>query len=341
MRVLYVAMTRARDRLIMTYTDKSPEKELAKIARCLEPCGAKLLAGEAKCPGQWVLMEAMCRTEAGQLFALAEAQPDCTRARPMPWKIRYVSQPVEETDGVALPQAVTPNRMPEGTVQTLQRHLSFRYSHPEAAKTPSKLTATQIKGRAKDQEAAEATRPAPGNRVWRTMEQSNGGGKAYGTAMHTLMQYLRFDRCACREGLEEEIARLTKNGFFTPEEAASLDREGILAFFATELGQKLIAGETLREFKFTILEDASGYGSGLEGEQILLQGVVDCALVEPDGITIVDFKTDYVTEKTMPQLAERYRPQVQVYAKALSRVYELPVKAKYLWLFHLRKLTNV
>ena len=83
------------------------------------------------------------------------------------------------------------------------------------------------------------------------------------------------------------------------------------------------------------------YGDGLEGEQILLQGVVDCALIEPDGITVVDFKTDYVTEDTVDTVAARYRNQVKIYAEALERIYERSVKKRYLWLFHLRKLVEI
>ena len=114
------------------------------------------------------------------------------------------------------------------------------------------------------------------------------------------------------------------------------------AFFATSLGKKLRQGtDHLREFKFSILDDASDYGEGLEEECVLLQGVVDCALLESDGITIIDFKTDYVTETTLPEVVERYRLQVLTYAEALSRIYEMPIKARYLYLFHLDKFVPV
>ena len=73
----------------------------------------------------------------------------------------------------------------------------------------------------------------------------------------------------------------------------------------------------------------------MEGEQVLLQGVVDCALLEPDGITIIDFKTDRVTEETVAATAERYSLQVRTYADALSRIYEMPVKGKMLYFFSL------
>ena len=115
-----------------------------------------------------------------------------------------------------------------------------------------------------------------------------------------------------------------------------VNTEKLARFFQTEPGRKLRSGAPcLREFKFSILDDGRHYGEGLEGEQVLLQGVVDCALLEPDGITVIDFKTDRVTEETVSAAADRYRLQVQTYADALSRIYEMPIKRKLLYFFSL------
>ena len=89
------------------------------------------------------------------------------------------------------------------------------------------------------------------------------------------------------------------------------------------------------------MDDAEKYAPGLAGEQVLLQGVVDCALVEEDGITIIDFKTDRVTEETVEKTALGYSVQVDTYADALSRIYELPIKAKMLYFFQLNRFVEV
>jgi ATP-dependent helicase/nuclease subunit A len=118
--------------------------------------------------------------------------------------------------------------------------------------------------------------------------------------------------------------------------------EQIAGFFSTEIGRKLRCGVNyLREFKFSILDRGTGYGEGLEEEQVLLQGVVDCALLEPDGVTILDFKTDRVTEETLAEVTDRYRIQVQTYGEAMSRIFELPVKASYLYFFRLNRFVKV
>ena len=116
----------------------------------------------------------------------------------------------------------------------------------------------------------------------------------------------------------------------------------IMQFFSTEPGCKLRSGvPCLREFKFSILDSGTHYGEGLEGECVLLQGVVDCALLESDGITIVDFKTDYVTQETISASAQRYAPQVQTYADALERIYQTKIKAKLLYFFALDTFVEV
>ena len=121
-----------------------------------------------------------------------------------------------------------------------------------------------------------------------------------------------------------------------------MDVRKIADFFSTALGRKLISSDhVLREFKFSILDDGVNYDPELAGEKILLQGVVDCALIEPDGITVIDFKTDYVTEDNILDRAEHYRLQVETYAEALQRIYQQPVKKALLYFFHLNRFVSV
>ena len=153
--------------------------------------------------------------------------------------------------------------------------------------------------------------------------------------MHAALQYMDFQTGATADSVAQEIQRLVQSGVLTQEQGQLVNCRQLAEFFATEIGRKLAAGaDCLREFKFSILDDGRHYGEGLEGEQVLLQGVVDCALLEEKGITIVDFKTDAVTEQNLSTAVERYRPQVQTYAQALSRIYEQPVSGMYLYFFH-------
>ena len=342
MRVLYVAMTRARDRLIMTYAAKNLQSDLQEISARFDLSGPELLTRDVVCPGEWVLLAAMQRTEAGELFTLG-GRPDHTCMSDFPWLIRTAEAPEAQERISALAEAE--KALPPEAEERLREGLNFRYAHSAATLAPSKQTATQRKGRVKDQEASEnAQEPKAIHRSWRKPSFLEGKiqGKAYGNAIHAVLQYIRYECCGSLEGVKQEIDRLVSERFITGEQGKLADPGKIAAFFASQIGQKLRSGtEYLREFKFSILDDGTAYGEGLEGEEVLLQGVVDCALLEADGITVVDFKTDYVTEETLEQLAERYRPQVETYAHALSRIYGMPIKASYLYVFHLDRFVSV
>ncbi len=342
MRVLYVAMTRARDRLIMTYAAKSLEKDLQDIALRIDLDQGNLLCRDVVCPGEWVLLTALQRTEAGQFHALG-GKPDQTYTSQYPWKIQVTQADVPENGASALSDTV--QEIPGGAVERLEKALAFQYAHLAATQAPSKQTATGRKGRDKDAEAAENTRePKMTVRTWRrpSFLENQVEGKTYGNAMHGAMQYIRYENCASEASVKGELDRLVQQGFLKQGQAQLINAQQIAKFFTTDIGEKLRTGVPhLREFKFSILDDGCRYGDGLEGEKVLLQGVVDCALLEPDGITIVDFKTDYVTEDTVAQRAALYANQVHTYGEALSRIYERPIKAQYLYFFRLNRFVTI
>ena len=340
LRVLYVAMTRAKDRLVMTYASRRLDKDAAELALRMDLSHRELLTGNVSSPGEWVLMEALQHTEAGALFALG-ARPAETRFGQPPWQI-IVAEGNVDTTSVSRPAAK--EQLPDGTVERLRQSLVFRYPHEAATVTPSKQTATQIKGRDKDQESAENAQPAPvHSRRWR--KPSFRGhvldGRDFGNAIHTAMQYIRYENCGSEKKIRREVQRLVEERFLTVEQGNIVDIGKLARFFATDIGKKLCDGKNvLREFKFSIFEDASS-SDDLAGEMVLLQGVIDCALMEEDGITVLDFKTDYVTDVTIAQKREQYRPQVEAYARALARIFERPIKAKFLYFFHLDRFEQL
>jgi len=342
MRVLYVALTRAKDRLIMTYASKYLEKEITDLVRRMDIGHPELITADVVCPGEWVLLAALRRTEAGALFALG-GKPVHTQPGEPAWLIRVESAQTEQMQATAEPEEVP--QIPEETLSSLRETLEFRYAFEAATKAPSKQTATQRKGRYQDAEAAEDTsEPLPVHRSWRVPAFQPSADRAMdqGTAMHAALQYIRYEVCTGVQAVDQELNRLVDQKFLTSEQRAMVDSGKLARFFDTELGRRLRASKAvLREFKFSILDDGKNFSPELAGEQILLQGVVDCALIEPDGITVVDFKTDKVSPQTVQERAAYYRPQVLAYAEALERIYGLPVKAKLLYFFHIESFVTM
>ena len=341
LRVLYVAMTRARDRLIMTYASRNPESELQDIAMRMDMGSRELLTADVVCPGEWVLYAALKRTEAGALHNLG-GRPRKTVSNDFPWLIRVGTAPESVTEATG--EMPVEKKLPAGAAELLAEALGFRYGHAAATLAPSKQTATGRKDRFRDREAAEqAEEPKFIHRRWRkpTFRDRKPDGVEFGTAIHGVMQYIRYDRCGTVESVKGELDRLVEENLLSREQTDGVDPARIANLFSTELGRKLMSGQVLREFKFSILDGGSNYGPDLEGEKVLLQGVVDCAMIEDDGITVVDYKTDRVTEDTVEELIQRYRSQVTAYADAMARIYEKPVKGVYLYLFQLERFVEV
>ena len=335
LRVLYVAMTRAKERLIMTSCS-------AKLTAALEKWNAALsiplrpfVAGKARSLGDWVLMAALCRTESGELFAVSGPN-EWSRPQTYPWRVCLHDaaglcgwQPPEQT---AKPEAEPP-LSPELAVAALDRS----YTHLAATRLPSKLTATQLKGRLLDAEAAEEAyvRPAPPP-MWRTpqfLQTAPLQGREKGNATHLFMQFAHYEACTAEDSLRTELARLQDERFLTLRQAEAVDLAHVLHLFASPLGARILSAKALRrEFKFSILTDAAVYDAAAAGEEVMLQGVVDCFWDEPEGLVILDFKTDRI-RGDLDAKAARYAPQLAAYAAALSRIFQRPVKETLLYFF--------
>ena len=132
-----------------------------------------------------------------------------------------------------------------------------------------------------------------------------------------------------------EVEKLAQRRLLTPQQAAAVDCAMVARFLASPLAERIRGADKVwREYRFSLLTDAALYDPQAAGEELLLQGVVDCAFETPDGLVVVDFKTDRVTPQQQSQRAEGYRPQLEAYALALGKVLEKDVSEKLLYFFH-------
>ena len=336
MRILYVAMTRAKDRLIMTHAYKFLPGQISKMAAAMDIYEPEYITATANCPGKWVLYTAMHRTEAGELFAMGD-KPSATEVSTDPWLIRAIqaAEPNASESATQLQEGV--EAVDREVMEKMRKHLSFRYPYASATQIPSKQTATQLKGRQKDQEAAENTHSKLTLRnSFRvpSFVQTQTDGVFYGNAIHSAMQHIEFVKCLTLDDVNGEISRLVEEGYITREQGNAVNCSHILRFFQSELGQKIIYAKTVyREFKFSILDDAGVYYTDAGEEKILLQGVVDCILVEDDGIVVLDFKSDALTSASVSDTARKYTMQVTAYARAIAKIFQQKVKRACLYFF--------
>ena len=345
MRLLYVAMTRAEHKLVMFMGVNGRNlglERLAAQAQCPPP--PRQMAG-ATCMGEWILTPALCREDSQPLWDELGLQRPCSAPQQgYRWDIRLLKPLPARDSHTQEPQGQ--GQVPTGVElpQGWQEALAWRYPHGVSAQMPSKLTATQLKGRDKDSEAAQdGVEYVPAKPTVTLRRPVFHGAKPLtpaqkGTALHMVMQYLDFSCTATLEEIQEEIARLVSHQFLTPQQGEAVEPERVLSFFQSPLGRRLVESPQMeREFKFSMLVPAVDYyPQAEEGEEVLLQGVVDCWFVEEDGtVTVLDFKTDRVTAQSVTGRAREYRPQLEAYSRALSQALGLPVGRCVLWFFAL------
>ena len=133
-------------------------------------------------------------------------------------------------------------------------------------------------------------------------------------------------------GFDGAVASLGTS--LTPEQARAVDAAALTRFLQSPLCARIrAAGERARrEYRFSLLESAARFvPEASAGDEILLQGVVDCFFEEDGALVVVDFKTDRVAPDALAERAEHYRPQLEAYSLALAQVIGKPVKEKILY----------
>ena len=314
MRLLYVALTRAKERLFVTARVKNAERALGKLANQVSsPLSPEILRGKVS-PAEWMI-----------LAVLADEQEH--------WSLRVCQRPREEAS--AAPEEIR-EWADEDSQSLLEQRLRFVYPHRGAETLPSKVTATQQKGDQERDEDAYVPARIRKQRQFRLPDFTRADqpvtGTEKGTATHLVLQVMDFSRTGSPEEIRQEIESLRERGFLSRREAEAVDEGAIFRLFRSPLGQRILAAKTLkREFKFSLLCPASEYFPDGEGEQVLLQGVVDCYLEDENGLTVIDYKTDRVHSKAEAvKRAEHYRGQLNAYARALERILRKPVREKLL-----------
>lgn len=321
MRVLYVAMTRPREKLVCLCSVKSAEEYLDKLRLGLTDPPDPNALEDQNSMSDWLISALLCDPdfEYSMLSPAPAAAPEDAADD--------TGEAAESTDGVK---------------DSLRAALAWKPA-ADSRGLPSKVTATALKEGFRSAEAAEdAEEIAPVSDMKRDYLRRPvfaAGEKGMtaaekGTAIHMAMQLIDFTRCGSLDDIRAEIERMETMRLLTKAQAESIAPEKLMAFFKSPLGKRALNAENIRrEFKFSVLLPADlVYGRG-EGE-VLLQGVIDLFFEEPDGIVLVDFKSDRVTAATRAARAEEYEGQLNAYAEALTRITGKPIKEKRLFFFN-------
>lgn len=328
-RLLYVALTRARERLYVTGSSMSLDKRATEEAAMLNTL-----------PHAWYLL--------GRHSMLAWILPVLTAAGDPYLELHPLPPPGEVTlraakeNGFAVEPAKPNGEGAEALSAILRGRLSFVYPDEAMTRLPEKLSVSRLSPTVLDGSESEvATFSLPKEHrptVPQFLSGSRGDEAALaGTATHLFLQFCDPRRLA-PETVEAEIERLCKEQFLLPEDAARVRRDEIALFCRSRLFSRLRSAVGVRrELRFHALLPADRFAEEalrreeLAGRELLVQGVIDCLIEEEDGYTLIDYKTDRLTpaELSDPALAarklcERHAPQLAYYAAACERMYGTP-----------------
>jgi len=342
MRAMYVAMTRAREKLIMTCAVPNFEKTVEKYIAASRngAISTQRLLDERSC-AMWIALPLMCASGfLNDTIVEGERSPAGCKVH------------IEVVDGKSV--ILGKNKMAgcgkaekdinigaerDNAFGDVKSRIKFIYPHVAATRLPSKITPTQIKGRFGDFEAAEYTadRPRRSERSEFLIEKPTAQTPAQrGIAQHLMMQLADLDSIKNEDDAKKELDRLISKGILSKMQGSAVDIKGICGFLNSEIGERMRnAGKVLREFKFSLMvpaEDIFSDGS-VKDEKIMMQGVIDMLLFEKDGISIIDFKTDAVSYPFAEYAAKKYESQIKAYKYAMEKITGEKVKDTILYFF--------
>lgn len=358
LRVLYVAMTRAREKLILTAT----ARDMAKMRMSFGEGAAEMSSGRihylsrsrAMSFLKWLELAYPCAGDALQVTLLDADEREEVRTR----RREETAARRERMDAWEAQPCDT------GIKEHLTERFAYVYPHESLCRVFAKTTVTELKEARMDEEGApevphpfrqteeEDIRPlflqsdaAPG--VLRRDAMTAG---RRGTLYHRVMELIPASllgkagtgKISTKE-VNTYIADVIERGLLAPEAAEVVRTEDIMRFLSTPLAARMgaaaAAGQIRRERQFMIGVPASSIDETLPGEEMtLIQGIVDCFFEEDGAIVIVDYKTDRVD--TAKELTDRYRVQLDYYAKALQAITGKEVKECLIYSFALGEVIS-
>lgn len=352
MRILYVALTRAREKLIVTAGRKADH-----CRKLLEDCavlGQQPVPGwklqQVRRPIDWVLYGLGNRAALQRLYLEDEAAgADAnffTARRIGADELKETTDFIERSRQARL-SAVFPkvDQSIQKQAAKLHEELSgrFQWEYPFAESTglPAKLSVSELTHR------TDEFSPAVGGGVLQRVPDvltgeaaTKAGAAEVGTATHLLLARLDLKIRPDRQAVEKTIEMLCGEGLISTEAAGRIDIQSILGFFDSDLGQLACqyAETVLREWPFTLAVSARQAGLGETEEKIIVQGIVDLIIPTNKGLVLVDFKTDRISADQIAERAERYRMQIRYYALAAERILGRLIEGAYLYFLSPRKL---
>lgn len=331
MRILYVAMTRARERLYLTGHVSSDTWE------------SKAASG-AKYVGEYSIMKCSSYLDfiATAYNAMSDEDKEFLKVKKLKPKDIPSLEDIVYTKNESTEDGEKETANTDISFELFKKRFEFEYEYSHLSRLPAKLSVSKLFPRVLDD-----TGDAIGNELTNLREKPSfllpeaekASGAERGTATHTFMQFCDFER-AEKNGIDEELAFLCEKGFISRESASLVNTYQLKKFFASDFykefkGIMAKGGKMWREQRFNIempallFTEDEAFKAKIDDEKITVQGIIDLVFIDKDGkITLCDYKTDHLTDEELksPSLAakmlgERHGTQLSYYKEAIKQIF--------------------
>ena len=364
MRILYVAFTRAKEKLIITGATRDLEKAINNWVSSASLDEKIILPSEVlkgKSYLDWIAL-AMCKHADGEILReVAGVTRDLVRVDYSKWKIKFwnkdlliTNKEIEVVDEQNEINLIEEAENIKSIDKEIERRLGYKYKYKEGAMLPSNVSVSDLKMSDYEYDGIatlEIFKEKPLIKPKFLQEEKGLSAAERGTIMHYVMQKLNLSRVNSISEIKAQIEEMVLDKSLTEQEASTIWFKKIYNFYTSDLGKRVLKAFNnnnlvRREFPFFTEVSSLQLGENLEkkiyeDEKVRLQGIIDLFFQEDNEIVLVDYKTDYVEEGKEEDIIDRYRTQLAYYKEALEKVTGKQVKESYLYLFYIDKVVRL
>jgi ATP-dependent helicase/nuclease subunit A len=371
LRVLYVALTRAKEKLILTGTIGNLEKQLHSLSRYLDSTEELLPIGtRMKGKNYWsyvlpALARHRCMDELFEEYGIMGARWNPIHDSAAEFVVEKITafdlteEEVLTQVDARLQEEILKNwdcdRVYDAEIRSsLEARFTYVYPFAYLKEIPAKVTVSDLKKRSYVSQSEKEESILPGAELEVELEpliprfvaekEEEFTGSSRGTAYHRVMECLDYSRTASLEAVKQQLEELKEQKKLTEAEAACIDPMDVWQFVSSPLGVRMGSaareGKLFREQPFVMSVPAATLDEHFSGDEtVLVQGIIDAYFLEGEELVLVDYKTDKVTSAR--RLVELYHVQLEDYAAALKRMLQKNVKETYLYSFTLKKMIRL